>query len=116
VVTAIVVGWKRKAMHPEWHPIWMASIIATVYLMSWSVLLSSGVTTREPGEAVIRLVQIVGLVAMGAVALALRGGLLVIRRRPGGLQVTAIILVMLALLEVVWLSLGFHLLSLRLIY
>jgi hypothetical protein len=30
--------------------------------------------------------------------------------------VTAIILVMLALLEVVWLSLGFHLLSLRLIY
>jgi CubicO group peptidase (beta-lactamase class C family) len=97
-------------------PIRIAAIIGTLYLLSWTALLMSGVTTREGGEIWIRLAQVLGLVALVAIAFATRGALQVIRGRPGWRKTIASILVMLAMLEIVWLSLGFHLLSVKLIY
>lgn len=116
VLTAVIASWKRRSLLPEWRPISSAAIVAIGYLVAWTVLLTSGLTTKEGGETWIRLVQVVGLVAMVAVAFAVRSALLVIRRKPGWRQVTASVLVMLAMLEIIWLSLGFHLLSVRLIY
>jgi hypothetical protein len=97
-------------------PIRIAAILGTLYLLAWATLLMSGATTREGGEVLIRLVQVLGLIAMVAIVFGIRRALIVVRSKAGWSRVTASILVTLAMLEIVWLSLGFHLLSLRLIY
>jgi CubicO group peptidase (beta-lactamase class C family) len=97
-------------------PIRIAAIFGTCYLLAWAALLTSGVTTREGGEVWIRLAQVLGLVTMAAVPFAIRGAVQVIRQKPGWGKTIASTLVMLAMLEIVWLSLGFHLLSVKLIY
>jgi CubicO group peptidase (beta-lactamase class C family) len=104
------------AIFARQRPIRISAIIGTLYLLSWTALLMSGVTTKEEGETWIRLAQVLGLVALVSIVLAIRSALLVIQRKPGWLKVTASILVMIAMLEIVWLSVGFHLLSVRLIY
>ena len=97
-------------------PIRLAAIIGTLYLLAWAALLMSGVTTSEGAEISIRLVQITGLITLVTIVFAIRNTLRLIRQRPGWLKTIASIMVTLALLEIVWLSLGFHLLSLKLIY
>jgi CubicO group peptidase (beta-lactamase class C family) len=97
-------------------PIRIAAIIGTLYLLAWTAMLMSGMTTKEGAEIWIRLAQVLGLIALTAVVFATRGALQAIRQKPGWLKTIASILVMLAMLEIVWLSLGFHLLSLKLIY
>lgn len=97
-------------------PIRIAAIVGTLYLLSWAVLIMSGVTTKEGAETWIRLAQVLGLVAMAAILFGIRGAVQVIRQKPGRGKTTASILVMLAMLEIVWLSLGFHLMSVKLVY
>ncbi|HKP29024.1 MAG TPA: serine hydrolase domain-containing protein [Gemmatimonadales bacterium] len=114
VVALVILVIAAIVARPK--PIRIAAIIGTLYLLSWGILLSSGVTTKEGGETWIRLAQVLGLVAIVAIALAIREAAQVIGQKPGWLKAIASILVMLAMLEVVWLSFGFHLLSLKLIY
>jgi len=90
--------------------------VGAAYLLGWAGLLGSGITTREGAEVWIRLVQVVGVAALVATVFSLLGAWRIARARPGWAQVIAGVLVALAMLETVWLSFGFHLLSARLIY
>ena len=91
-------------------------MIGLVYLLGWAVIVGLDVPTREGGEVWIRAVQVVGLVALGATGLSIRGIALMVAAGRGPVAVSGAALVALAMLETVWLSFGFHLLSLRLIY
>ena len=100
----------------EWRATGVGAVIGLTYLLGWAAIIGLGVSTREGGEFWIRVAQVVGLVALGATGLSVRGVALVANAGRGRLAVAGAVLVALAMLETVWLSFGFHLLSVRLIY
>ena len=125
VLTIAVVLWPVRAalerragreLRAEWRGMWRAALLGLAYLLAWAVLLGKGVPTQEGAEAWIRLVQVLGLLALGAAVYAVLVTGRLVRSKPGWAQVVACLLVALAMLETVWLSVGFHLLSVRLVY
>ena len=105
-----------RPMPSEWRFIHFSALVGLIYLLAWVVLLGGGIPTREGGELWVRLVQAIGLLAIAAAAVSLRGVWLVASRKLGWVHLAGSVLVTLAMLELVWLSLGFHLLSARLVY
>jgi len=85
-------------------------------MLTWATLFGKGIPSREGAELWIRLAQVLGVVAMGALLVSLRSAWRIARARLGWKQNIASALVALAMLEIAWLSFGFHLLSVKLIY
>lgn len=114
---SLMIAWRAgRGIRREWRATGVGALIGLVYLLGWAVIVGLDVPTREGGEVWIRAVQVVGLVALGATGLSIRGIALMVAAGRGPVAVSGAALVALAMLETVWLSFGFHLLSLRLIY
>lgn len=114
--SALTAGRAGRGPRREWRATGVAAVIGLGYLLGWALILGLGVSTREGGEVWIRVVQAVGLAALGATALSIRGIWIVATAGRGRVAVAGAVLVALAMLETVWLSFGFHLLSVKLIY
>ncbi len=118
VLVGAVLLWlgAGRGRRPEWRATGISAMIGLIYLLGWAAILGLGVASREGGEVWIRVIQVVGLISLGATALSIRGVAQIVTAGRGRFAVAGAALVAAAMLETVWLSFGFHLLSVRLVY
>jgi CubicO group peptidase (beta-lactamase class C family) len=93
-----------------------AAVVGLLYLIAWAALLSGGAVDGEHGHLWIRLAQGLGLVVIVATAISLVATVRAARAGAGWKLIIGRGAVTVALLDLVWISVAFHLLSLRLNY
>jgi hypothetical protein len=91
-------------------------LTATLFLLGWAVILGTGVTSKVGTEPWIRLVQLLGLIATGGAVVGLWNAFATWQANGNTWAKIGNTLVALALLELVWFSFAFHLISLHLNY
>jgi hypothetical protein len=93
-----------------------AVLIAALFLLGWTVILITGIPSQLGSEHWIRLVQFIGLIAIVGAGVALWNALMIWRATGNSWTKIWNTLVAFALLELVWFSFAFHLISLKLNY
>jgi CubicO group peptidase (beta-lactamase class C family) len=94
----------------------LAALIGTLFALGWVVLMIAGAPSEMGFEPWIRLVQVIGLLCVAGAAVAVwNAWLTCTRRRSAWARIWSVVLA-LALLELVWFSFAFNLISATLNY